>query len=78
MTHFYLKNLQGDVIGITDAAGNIEARYTYDTWGKLVSITDPEGNNVTENPEHISFINPLRYRGYYYDSEIGLYYLNAR
>ena len=76
--HFYLKNIQGDIVGITDAAGNIEARYTYDSWGKLVSITDLEGNDVTDDSEHIGFLNPLRYRGYYYDQETGLYYLNAR
>ena len=76
--YFYLKNVQGDIIGIADTAGNIKAKYTYDSWGKLISITDSEGTDVTENPEHIGYINPLRYRGYYYDSETGLYYLNAR
>lgn len=78
VARFYLKNLQGDVVGITDAAGNIEARYIYDSWGKLISITDSEGNDITGDSEHIGCINPLRYRGYYYDSETGLYYLNAR
>ena len=27
---------------------------------------------------NIAFINPIRYRGYYYDSETGLYYLKSR
>jgi RHS repeat-associated protein len=50
----------------------------YDSWGKLVSITGGSGENVTDNTSHIGYINPLRYRSYYYDTETGLYYLNAR
>jgi RHS repeat-associated protein len=50
----------------------------YDSWGKLVSITGGNGENVTDNTSHIGYINPLRYRSYYYDSETELYYLNAR
>ncbi len=78
VAHFYLKNVQGDIIGITDAAGNIEARYTYDTWGKLVSITDENDIDRTADTDFIGYINPIRYRGYYYDSETGVYYLDAR
>jgi RHS repeat-associated protein len=50
----------------------------YDSWGKLVSITGGSGENVTDNTSHIGYINPLRYRSYYYDTETELYYLNAR
>ncbi|MDR2957333.1 MAG: RHS repeat-associated core domain-containing protein, partial [Coriobacteriales bacterium] len=42
-----------------------------DAWGKPVSVTGSLANTVGE-------ANPLRYRGYYYDSETGFYYLNAR
>ena len=45
--------------------------YEYDAWGKLVSITG-------EKASTLGVINPLRYRGYYYDSETGLYYLQSR
>lgn len=76
--YFYMKNLQGDIIGITDASGNIVAKYTYDSWGKLISIKDASDVDKTTDTTFIGYINPLRYRGYYYDSEIGLYYLNAR
>ena len=31
-----------------------------------------------DDPQHIGNINPFRYRGYYYDTEIGLYYLQSR
>ena len=46
--------------------------------GKLLSVTDGSGNDVSVNNNHTANINPLRYRGYYYDSETGLYYLNSR
>ena len=45
--------------------------YTYDIWGKLVSITGSLADTV-------GAINPLRYRGYYYDTETQLYYLQSR
>ena len=46
--------------------------------GKLLSVTDGSGVDVSSNASHVGNINPLRYRGYYYDSETGLYYLNSR
>ena len=45
--------------------------YTYDSWGKLISITGTLASTVGEK-------NPYRYRGYRYDSETSLYYLNSR
>lgn len=73
--YFYITNQFGDVIGITDADGNALAYYSYDEWGKLLEIKDVsiygEGYDIAE-------INPLRYRGYYYDFETGYYYLQSR
>ncbi len=63
----YLKNMQGDVFGIADEDGNVVAQYTYDAWGRLKSV-----------PSGIGLINPIRYRGYYYDTEISMYYLQSR
>lgn len=71
VSYFYLLNLQGDVIGIYDGNGNIVVQYTYDSWGKLVSVTGSLADTVGVK-------NPLRYRGYYYDAETGLYYLQSR
>ena len=71
-------NIQGDVIGIWDNNGNIVARYNYNAWGKPISVTDGNGNDVSSNPSHIANINPIRYRGYYYDQETGFYYLQSR
>ena len=73
----FLKNLQGDVIAILDTNSNIVARYTYDAWGRILSITDGNGNANTSS-SFIGNVNPIRYRGYYYDTETGWYYLNSR
>ena len=77
-TYYYVFNGQGDVIGITDGYGNMLARYTYDAWGKPLTITDGAGNDISGNASHIANVNPFRYRGYYYDAESGLYYLQSR
>ena len=65
--YFYRKNLQGDVIGIVNASGTSVAEYRYDAWGKVLSATGT-----------MASVNPIRYRGYYYDAETGLYYLQSR
>ena len=77
-THYYfLKNLQGDVVALVNMQGDIAARYVYDAWGDIVSVTDENGNAITDQ-NHVANQNPIRYRGYYYDTESGLYYLNSR
>ena len=53
------------------------AKYTYDAWGYILSITDANGNVITDM-NHIGHLNPFRYRGYYYDTETGSYYLQSR
>ena len=65
--YFYVKNLQGDILKVITATGTEAAAYTYDAWGKPLTST---GN--------LADINPLRYRGYFYDTESGLYYLQSR
>ena len=62
---------QGDVLALYDNDLNIVAEYTYDSWGKLLSVTGSLASTVGQT-------NPFRYRGYYYDSETELYYLNSR
>ena len=77
--YYYVKNLQGDIVAIARGGdGAILARYTYDAWGNILSITDNAGHDISNKPNEIANINPLRYRGYYYDSETGLYYLQSR
>ncbi len=76
--YYYFRNGQNDVIGLFDGNGNIVARYSYDSWGNLLKITDSSGNDKTNDTTFVGYKNPLRYRGYYYDSETKLYYLQSR
>ena len=65
----YVKNIFGDVIGIYNEYGTHVATYAYDAWGNMIYC-----NAGTD----VAYINPFLYRGYYYDSESGLYYLMTR
>ncbi len=76
--YYYIRNAQGDIIGLFDKTGAQVVSYTYDTWGKLISIKDKDGKDVTTDTTNVGYKNPYRYRGYRYDSETGLYYLNSR
>jgi len=67
--YYYLKNAQGDITHIVDGEGNEVAAYEYDAWGNHLSIS---------GDAEIAELNPYRYRGYRYDSETGLYYLQSR
>ena len=69
--------LSGDVDQIYDTKGNLLARYIYDTWGSTLSVIDASGKAITD-ANHIANINPIRYRGYYFDAETGLYYVSSR
>ena len=66
-----MTNLQGDVVAIIDADGNVKVEYTYDAWGKILSISGPMADTL-------GAVNPLTYRGYVYDAETGLYYVSSR
>ncbi len=69
--YYYIFNVQGDVIGILNQAGQKIVSYTYDPWGKLLSIGGPQAGTIGQ-------LNPIRYRSYYYDTETGFYYLQSR
>ena len=73
--YFYLTNQMGDVISITDAQGIELVQYEYDAWGKCVSTLTTNDNDIEVK---LANINPIRYRGYYLDSETGYYYLQSR
>ena len=74
---FYLeKNLQGDIVAVYNADGDKIGSYTYDAWGNC-TVTVVSGTTTLEKNVVRSY-NPFRYRGYYYDTETGLYYLQSR
>ena len=62
-----VKNQQGDVERVISTDGTILASYTYDAWG-----------NVLTSEGTLAATNPIRYRGYYFDTETSLYYLQSR
>ena len=68
---FYLYNAQGDVIAIIDDYAERVVNYEYGAWGELLSVTGSKADTV-------GVLNPFRYRGYCYDIETGLYYLNSK
>ena len=69
--YYYLYNAQGDVIALYDSAGTVVTEYKYDSWGKLLSTTGSAANTI-------GLLNPLRYRGYFYDTDLGFYLLETR
>lgn len=76
--YYYGKNLQGDVTELY-YNGAVIAKYTYDAWGKVLKITESSGNEIADDiTSYHAAANPIRYRGYYYDADTGLYYLNSR
>ena len=78
--YYFLKNLPGDVIAITNQRGETVARYTYDAWGSCTITYDATATPTVEGgePINIATVNPFRYRSYYFDTETGLYYLQSR
>ncbi|NLU24614.1 MAG: RHS repeat-associated core domain-containing protein, partial [Clostridiales bacterium] len=62
---------QGDVLGIVNASGTQVVAYTYDAWGKVLTKTGSMAATLGS-------ASPFRYRGYVYDEETGLYYLQSR
>ena len=69
--YYFYKNLQGDIIAIADQNGKVVAKYEYDAWGVCTVTQDFSDCSIAT-------VNPYRYRGYYFDNEIEMYYLQSR
>ena len=69
--YYYVKNVQGDIVGLTTTSSLLRVAYTYDAWGNPLTTTGSMAGTLGK-------VNPLRYRGYVYDEETGLYYLGSR
>ncbi len=67
---YYILNLQGNVLAIYNGSGTKVVRYMYDAWGN--------GTITSASNTALAHFNPFRYRGYVYDEETGLYYLQSR
>jgi RHS repeat-associated protein len=63
--YWYEVDGRGNVIALTDASGNTVDSYSYDLWGKPITVTD-------------SVPQRLRFAGAWYDSELGWYWMSTR
>ena len=69
--YYYMRNGQNDIVGLMDNSGAVMVSYSYDAWGKSLTVSGTLATTLGQD-------NPFRYRGYYYDTETGLYYLQTR
>ena len=67
----YVRNAQNDIVGLIDSTGKRVVYYKYDSWGRAVNISGTMAATVGQK-------NPFRYRGYYFDAESGMCYLQSR
>ena len=74
--YFYIYDLLGNIINIIDDSGKIVVKYSYDSFGNH-EVYNSVGEKITDQND-IGNINPFRYKGYYFDSETNLYYLQTR
>ena len=70
--YWYEKNLLGDIVAVYSSTGTKLVSYTYTAWGDFTTTYHNGGANTT------AVKNNLTYRGYYYDSDLGMYYLQSR
>ena len=69
--YYYATNLQGDITAILNTSGTAVVTYTYDAWGNILSTSGSMAGTLGTH-------NPLRYRGYVFNAETGLYYVSSR
>ena len=71
VAYHVVTNAQGDVVSLYNYEGGFVASYEYDAWGNCTIVSDNSSTGIAT-------LNPFRYRGYYFDSDLGLYYLQSR
>ncbi len=80
--YHYITNQMGDVVGVADADGNLALEYYYDAWGDnftaRTNSCDYDGKTGWDGVYRLYNDNPIKYRGYYFDHAIGMYYLQNR
>ena len=67
-TYYFERNIQGDVVGVYDSTGTKVVTFKYDAFGRCTV----SGNST------LAQWCKIRYRGYYYDTETGLYWVQTR
>ena len=77
-TLYAVCNSRGDVEDLRKESGALYARYVYDSWGNVLHIYSGTGTTEITDTANLAIQNPFRYRSYYYDSDIEMYYLQSR
>ena len=82
-TYLFVKNMQGDITRIVDTSGNLQVSYTYDAYGNRTAKLNSGFSKPTDImlymwQMYVNIFNPFGYRGYCYDANTGLYYLQSR
>ncbi len=75
---FFEKNLQGDIIGVYNEEGEKVLTYWYDSWGNVSPTYNKENSDILAQSVLAVIFTPITYRGYMYDPNTGLYYLQSR
>ena len=84
--YLYAKDVQGNIVGLFGSNGALIAKYVYDAFGNC-KILNSEGNEVADGYNLSSFnaiihsaaaINPFRWKGQYYDADLGMYLISQR
>ena len=65
--YYYVKNVLGNILAVIDNNKSKVVEYSYNAWGE-----------VTSTGGTLAHINPFRYKSYYYDSDIKMYYCKSR
>ena len=69
--YFYIKDILQNILGIVDSNGNVVVKYSYTAYGEIQEISGAFASTI-------GAYNPFRYKGYYYDTETGLYLVTSR
>lgn len=67
--YFYVRDFLQNILGIVDTTGNYVVKYSYTAYGEC---------SVTYDTIGLASLNPFRYKGYYFDTESGMYYCHTR
>ncbi len=76
-TYYITTNTFGDVLALYGGDGVVRVKYEYDAWGNVVAVKNADGAKIT-SATSIAHRNPIRYRGYVYDTDTKFYYLQSR
>ena len=75
--YYYAKNLQGDITGVYNRSGKKIAVYTYDAWGNT-TVSMAHNQTAARDFSSVKSANAFGWRGYCFDTDTGLYYLQSR